>query len=341
MSTILLEPDKVNYAMYKSIHESCLLEEAMNPASWMKAMKDPVEMENLRKAHIKDGVALTKFIYWMKTKAPKGSLMETEAAEHLESLRKEQEGYICPSFDTISAYGANAAMCHYHATKEEESVIGKDGFYLVDSGGQYYEGTTDVTRTIVMGELTHEEKLHFTLVLMGMLRLTDAKFLHGCRGINVDYLARGPLWKLGLDFNHGTGHGVGYLSNVHERPNGIRWKIVPERQDSCILEEGMLTSNEPGIYIEGSHGIRTENLLLCRKAEKNGYGQFMRFETMTYAPIDTEAIDISVMEPSDVRLLNQYHKDVYEKLSPYLTKEEAEWLKDVTKPIGGDAQWHI
>ena len=339
--TILLEPDKVNYAMYKSIHESCLLEEAMNPASWMKAMKNPVEMENLRKAHIKDGVALTKFIYWMKTKAPKGSLMETEAAEHLESLRKEQEGYICPSFDTISAYGANAAMCHYHATTEEESVIGKDGFYLVDSGGQYYEGTTDVTRTIVMGELTHEEKLHFTLVLMGMLRLTDAKFLHGCRGINVDYLARGPLWKLGLDFNHGTGHGVGYLSNVHERPNGIRWKIVPERQDSCILEEGMLTSNEPGLYIEGSHGIRTENLLLCRKAEKNGYGQFMRFETMTYAPIDTEAVDISVMEPSDVRLLNQYHKDVYEKLSPYLTKEEAEWLKDVTKPIGGDAQWHI
>ena len=157
----------------------------------------------------------------------------------------------------------------------------------------------------------------------------------------MDYLARGPLWKLGLDFNHGTGHGVGYLSNVHERPNGIRWKIVPERQDCCILEEGMLTSNEPGLYIEGSHGIRTENLLLCRKAEKNGYGQFMRFETMTYAPIDTEAIDISVMEPSDVRLLNQYHKEVYEKLSPYLTKEEAEWLKDATKPIGGDAQWHI
>lgn len=167
--------------------------------------------------------------------------------------------------------------------------MGTDGFYLVDSGGQYYEGTTDVTRTIAVGHVTDEMKEHFTLVMMGMLRLMNAKFLYGCRGLNVDYLARGPLWERGFDFNHGTGHGVGFLSAVHERPNGIRWRIVPERQDSCVLEEGMLTSDEPGLYIEGSHGIRTENLSLCRKAEKNGYGQFMCFENMTFAPIDLDA----------------------------------------------------
>lgn len=338
---ILLEPSKINYALFKSIGESNTVIEKMNPTSMMKAVKNPVEMENLRKAHIKDGVALTKFIYWMKTAAPRGVLKETEASEYLEELRKEQEGYLCPSFDTISAYGSNAAMCHYHATKEEESVVGSEGFYLVDSGGQYYEGTTDVTRTIVMGPLDEEKKLHFTLVLMGMLRLANARFLYGCRGINLDYLARGPLWERGLDFNHGTGHGVGFLSNVHERPNGFRWKIVPERQDSCVLEEGMLTSDEPGLYIEGSHGIRTENLLMCKKAEKNMYGQFMEFETLTLAPIDTEAIDMTVMEPSDVRLLNEYHKNVYETISPYLTENEREWLREATKPIGGDIQWQI
>jgi len=339
--TVLLEPAKINFALFNSIGSGCRIIEAMNPTSMMKAVKNPVEMENLRKCHIKDGVALTKFIFWLKNKAPKGGFTETEAADYLEDLRKAQEGYLCPSFDTISAYGPNAAMCHYHAEKGSDAVVGDKGFYLVDSGGQYYEGTTDVTRTIAMGPLTEEEKLHFTLVLMGMLRLADAKFLYGCRGINVDYLARGPLWKKAMDFNHGTGHGVGFLSNVHERPNGFRWKIVPERQDSCVLEEGMFTSDEPGLYIEGSHGIRCENLLMCRKAEKNMYGQFMEFETLTFAPFDTEAVDLSVMEPSDVRLLNQYHQAVYEKISPWLTEEEREWLKDATKPIGGDTEWRI
>ena len=195
--------------------------------------------------------------------------------------RQEQEGYIEPSFGTIAAYGPNAAMCHYHATKEDFSVLQPKGMYLVDSGGQYYEGTTDITRTIVVGPLTEEEKEHFTITAMGTLRLGNAKFLHGCIGINLDYLARQAFWERGLDFNHGTGHGVGYLLNVHERPNGFRWKMVPERMENAVLEEGMLTSDEPGIYIEGSHGIRTENLMLCRKAEKNMYGQFMRFEFVT------------------------------------------------------------
>lgn len=338
---IILEPDKLNFALLSSVDSGNDLMEMMNPTSMMKAVKNPVEIENLRKAHIKDGVALTKFIYWIKRNVGKMDITETEAADRLEEFRKEQDGYLGSSFDTISAYGANAAMCHYHATKEEESPILADGLYLVDSGGQYYEGTTDVTRTIAVGPVTEEMKRHFTWVLMGTLRLSAAKFLYGCRGMNLDYQARASLWQNALDFNHGTGHGVGYLSTVHERPNGIRWRIVPERQDSCVLEEGMFVSDEPGLYIEGSHGIRTENLLICRKAEKNMYGQFMNFETLTFAPIDLDAVDISVMEPSDVRLLNEYHKQVYEKLSPYMTEEENGWLKEATKAIGGGYTWVI
>ena len=234
----------------------------MNPASSLKALKTPVEMENIRKAHIKDGVAVTRFVYWLKKNIGKIPMDEVSVAEKLESFRKEQEGYIEPSFGTISAYGPNAAMCHYQATKEDFSVLQPKGMYLVDSGGQYYEGTTDITRTIVVGPLTEEEKEHFTITAMGTLRLGNAKFLHGCIGINLDYLARQAFWERGLDFNHGTGHGVGYLLNVHERPNGFRWKMVPERMENAVLEEGMLTSDEPGIYIEGSHGIRTENLIL-------------------------------------------------------------------------------
>mgnify|MGYP003079565994 FL=1 len=339
--TILLEKAKVNYTICQSVMGENTIVNVMNPASSLKALKTPVEMENIRKAHVKDGVAVTRFVYWLKKNIGKIPMDEVSVAEKLESFRKEQEGYIEPSFGTISAYGPNAAMCHYQATKEDFSVLQPKGMYLVDSGGQYYEGTTDVTRTIAIGHVTDEMKVHFTLVMMGMLRLMHAKFLYGCRGLNVDYLARGPLWERGLDFNHGTGHGVGFLSAVHERPNGIRWRIVPERQDSCVLEEGMLTSDEPGLYIEGSHGIRTENLSLCRKAEKNEYGQFMCFENMTFAPIDLDAVDISVMEPSDVRNLNEYHKAVYEKLSPFMTAEENEWLKEATRPIGEDYTWRI
>lgn len=338
---ILLEPDKVNYALSSSIDAGNTVIEAMNPTSLMKAVKNPVEVENLRKCHIKDGVALTKFICWLKKNVGKIELSETEAAEKLEEFRKEQEGYIGPSFDTISAFGPNAAMCHYHATKENESMVEANGFYLVDSGGQYYDGTTDVTRTVMVGPATDEMKKHFTWVMMGTLRLANAKFLYGCRGMNLDYQARGALWQQGLDFNHGTGHGVGFLSSVHERPNGIRWRIVPERMDSSILDEGMFQSDEPGLYIEGSHGIRTENLLICHRAEKNMYGQFMNFETLTFTPIDLDAVDISVMEPSDVRMLNAYHKECYEKLSPYMTEEENEWLKEATRAIGEGYTWTI
>ena len=299
----------------------------------MKAIKNPTEMENIRKAHIKDGVAVTKYIYWLKKNIGKIPMDELSVAEKLENLRKEQEGYIEPSFETISAYGPNAAMCHYQPTEEDFAQLKPEGFYLVDSGGQYYEGTTDITRTIAVGPLTEEQKEHFTVTAMGTLRLGNAKFLHGCASVNLDYLARGAFWERGLDFNHGTGHGVGYLLNVHERPNGVRWKVSPERVKDEVFEEGMLTSDEPGIYIEGSHGIRTENLMLCRKAEKNQYGQFMKFEFVTFVPIDLDAIDTKYMAEKDVELLNSYHKDVYEKISPYLDEEEKEWLKEATRPV--------
>ena len=331
--TILLEKAKVNYTICQSVMGENTIVNVMNPASSLKALKTPVEMENIRKAHIKDGVAVTRFVYWLKKNIGKIPMDEVSVAEKLESFRKEQEGYIEPSFGTISAYGPNAAMCHYQATKEDFSVLQPKGMYLVDSGGQYYEGTTDITRTIVVGPLTEEEKEHFTITAMGTLRLGNAKFLHGCIGINLDYLARQAFWERGLDFNHGTGHGVGYLLNVHERPNGFRWKMVPERMENAVLEEGMLTSDEPGIYIEGSHGIRTENLMLCRKAEKNMYGQFMRFEFVTMVPIDLDGIDTQYMTEKDVELLNNYHKEVYEKISPYLEGDEKEWLKEATRPI--------
>ena len=330
---VMVEKSRVNYALCHNLDASCRVIDRMNPTALAKAVKNPVEMENIRRAHIKDGVAVTKYIYWMKKNIGKIPMDEMSVADRLEEFRREQEGYLGPSFNTISAYGPNAAMCHYSATEESKAVLEPRGLYLVDSGGQYYEGTTDITRTIALGELTAEEREHFTLTAMSMLRLGNVKFLHGCRGLNLDYVAREVFWQRGLNFDHGTGHGVGYLLNVHERPNGIRWKVVPERQDSGVLEEGMLTSDEPGIYIEGSHGIRTENLILCRKAEKTEYGQFMRFEFVTFVPIDLDAIDKSLMRPEDVEMLNAYHREVYEKISPYLTEEEADWLREATREI--------
>lgn len=330
---ILLETGKVNYSIVKGIADSNKIIDKMNPTVLSKALKNPVEVENMKKAHIKDGVALVKFIYWLKHNVGKERITEVSAQNYLDALRSKQEGNLGLSFDTISAYGANAAMCHYKAVPENDTVIEPRGLYLVDSGGQYYEGTTDVTRTIAVGPLTNTEREHFTLTVMSMLRLGAVKFLYGCRGLTLDYVAREPFWSRGINYDHGTGHGVGYLLNVHERPNGIRWRMVPERQDNAILEEGMVTSDEPGVYIEGSHGVRTENLIVCKKAEENEYGQFMEFEFLTMAPIDLEALDTSIMTEEDVKLLNKYHKDVYEKLSPYLSNEEALWLKENTKSV--------
>lgn len=330
---ILLSTASVNYTLYDKLYDKAIIIDEENPEQLKKAIKNPVEIENMRKAHIKDGLAVTRFMRWVKENVGKEPISELSAAAKMDSLRLETEGNLGRSFSTISAYGPHAALPHYAPTEESNLAVEPRGFLLMDSGGQYYEGTTDITRTIAVGPLTDTEKKHFALVLRSMLRLANARFLYGCRGLNLDILARGPLWDEGLDFKHGTGHGIGYLLNVHEAPNGFRWKIVPERVDSCVFEEGMITSDEPGIYIEGSHGIRTENLIVCRKGEKNEYGQFMYFETLTMAPIDLDAIDPSYLNDTEKQQLNDYHKLVYEKISPYMDDGEREWLRKYTRAI--------
>lgn len=331
--TILLERKKISFSICENLDETNRIVDAMNPCAVLKAVKNPVEIENMRRVHIKDGVAVTKFMYWLKHLSLTEDVTEMTAARKIESLRAEQEGYIGPSFVTIAAYRENAAMCHYHPSDEACSRLLPEGLLLVDSGGHYLDGTTDITRTYALGPVTQEEKEYFTIVSASMLKAGDMKFLYGCRGINLDYTIREAFWKRGLDFNHGTGHGVGFVSTVHERPNGIRWKVVPERQDSAVIEPGMICSDEPGLYFEGRFGVRTENMILCVPDEKNQYGQFLRFEFLTWAPIDLDAVDPQYMDENDIRRLNEYHREVYEKISPYLTEEEREWLKEATREI--------
>ena len=330
---ILLERKKASFAVCESIDASCRIIDEMNPCATMKAVKNATEIENMRRAHLKDGIAVTKFMYWLKHTIGTCDMTEMTAAHKIEELRAEQGNYIEPSFVTIAAYKENAAMCHYHPSDEVCKKLKQEGLLLVDSGGQYLEGTTDITRTYALGPLTEKEKEYYTIVAAAMLKVSTMKFLHGCRGINLDYTIREAFWKRGLDFAHGTGHGVGYLSNVHERPNGLRWKVVPERQDSAVIEPGMICSDEPGLYFAGDFGTRTENPILCVEDEKNEYGQFLKFEFLTKAPIDLEALDTRFMDDADIERLNTYHKDVYETISPYMNDEEKEWLKHVTREI--------
>ena len=330
---VLLCKAKVNCRLVNSIPAGVTVLDEENLTYLPKAIKNPVEVENERIAHIKDGVAVTKFICWLKKNVGKITITEISAAEKLESLRAEQEHFMGNSFDPIISVGPHAAMNHYSATPETDVPVEPNGLLLADTGGQYLEGTTDVTRTIVMGPVSDEQKKFFTAVLRGTLNLAAAKFRYGCRGINLDYLARGPLWEMGQDFNHGTGHGVGYYLNVHEGPNGIRWRIVPERNDSAVLEEGMITSDEPGYYVEGEYGIRHENLIVCKKAEKTSFGQFMCFEHLTMVPFDLDGVVPEQMSTREKELLNQYHSTVYETISPYMDPEEKEWLKEATRAI--------
>ncbi|MCH5192682.1 MAG: aminopeptidase P family protein [Oscillospiraceae bacterium] len=331
---VLIDEKRVNYRL-AGLLKDCETVSGQNPAQLLKAVKNPVEVENIRYAHLLDGIAVTKFMMWIKTHIGKEKITEWDAAVYMDGLRKEIGGehFIAPSFDTISAYGANVAMMHYSAKKDDCAVLEPKGMLLVDSGGHYFEGTTDITRTFALGELTSEMRFHFTLSLRSMLNLAAAKFMEGCRGENLDVLARGPMWEHGLDYRCGTGHGVGYLLSVHESPNSFRWKLSDDRPQSAVLEEGMITTDEPGVYVEGSHGIRIENELLCRKSEKTEYGQTMEFETITYAPIDLDCIDVSLMEQKDRDRLNAYHKMVYEKLSPHFEGEELELLKKYTREI--------
>lgn len=332
-AAVLLDLGGINYRIVHSLPESVKIVDKANPTELMKAVKNPTEVKNTIAAHVKDGVAFTKFMYWLKTHIGKEEITEISASDYLEERRREQEHFVDLSFDTICAYGANAAMMHYAATPDSNAVLKPEGFLLVDSGGHYLEGTTDITRTMVLGPITDEMRRHFTAVCRSNLNLASARFLHGCRGLNLDIISRGPLWDMGIDYRCGTGHGVGYLLNVHEGPNGFRWKIREDVNDNAVLEEGMITTDEPGVYIEGSYGIRTENELVCRKAEKNEYGQFMCFENITYAPIDLDAIAPEEMTKAEQKRLNDYHRMVYDTLSPYLTEEENQWLKQYTRPV--------
>lgn len=327
----MIDPMKMNYALYKNI--PCKIVEAANPTILMKAMKNPVELENIRQAHIKDGIAITKFMHWVKTRYDKEDITELSSAAKLTEFRAEQEGYIRDSFEPLCAFADHAAMMHYSPCEETDVVLKEGALFLNDTGGGYYEGSTDITRTFVLGSVDAQMKKYFTAVVRAMMRLSRARFLYGCYGYNLDILARGPIWDLDLDFQCGTGHGVGYLGNIHEPPTGFRWYVVPSKNEHHQLEEGMVMTDEPGIYEDGQFGIRIENEFIVQKGTKNKYGQFMYLETITFAPIDLDGIDPEEMSRDEREWLNNYHKDVYEKIGPHLTDEEREWLKEYTRAI--------
>lgn len=324
---ILLDPTKTNTLIHSALNIKTI--EAMDITTRLKAVKNDIQIQNVRNVMVRDGVAMVKFLNWIKKTIKTRNITEIEASDKLEELRRQGENFYDLSFGTISAYKANASMPHYSATKENQATIKPESFYLIDSGAQYLDGTTDITRTIVMGPLTEEEKLDFTLVLRGMIDLAKQSFLYGATGSNLDILARIPLWNAGMDFKHGTGHGIGFFLNVHEGPHRI--STIP---NSVKLEKGMITSDEPGVYKADKHGIRIENLVVVQEGEKTLYGgQFMKFETLTLCPIDLEAIDASLLTPEEKMWLNNYHKTVFEKLSPYLNGEELEYLKAATVEI--------
>ena len=323
---ILVDFNKISYAIYEAITKNELIN-SMNPSTYLKAHKNEIEIANTKDIHIQDGVAMVKFMYWLKNNYKKENITEFSAEEKINSLREKIEGYIDLSFSTISAFGKNAAMMHYSAPEKNSTKI-EDGVYLLDSGGTYLKGTTDITRTFFLGKVAKQEKTDNTLVLKGMLALSRAKFLFGATGTNLDVLARQFLWNIGIDYKCGTGHGVGHILNVHEGPHGIRFQYNPQR-----LEVGMIVTNEPGAYIEGSHGIRIENELLVKEACETEHGKFLEFETITYAPIDLDGIVKTLLTKEEKQQLNEYHSEVYKKLSPYLNKKEKEFLKEYTKSI--------
>jgi len=327
--TILLDSSTTNYTIYKNITSPIV--DKYNPSQSFKAIKNEVEIKNTKHAHIKDGIAMTKFMFWLKNNIGTIKMDELSIAEKIENLRKEQELFFDISFDTICGYKENAALMHYKATPENHKAIKPEGLLLIDSGGQYLDGTTDITRTFALGPITKEERRDFTITLKAMLRLQNAKFLEGTSGITLDVLAREVVYQYGLDYRCGTGHGVGHFLNVHEGPNNFRPANRPGMPPISNIEAGMITTNEPGIYKEGKHGIRLENELLCVEDEKNEYGQFLRFESITLCPIDIDAIDFSIMNEDEINQLHAYHKTVFNKLSHYLSLEEKSWLQEFIK----------
>ena len=327
-SRIYLDKSRINRWIYKAIPAETTIINRTDITTELKGCKNSVEIENQKNAYIKDGVALTKFLYWLEENIGKIEVSEISAEDKLLELRQEQDGFIEPSFSTISAYKSNAAMMHYSASPTSNAILKPEGLYLVDSGGQYFDGTTDITRTIALGPITDEEKKDFTLTLKGVINLSSARFLHGANGHTLDVLARYPLWQEGIDYKCGTGHGIGYLLNVHEGPHRVA--SVP---NSIVLEKGMILSIEPGVYKVGSHGIRIENIVVIQEDIKTDSGQFMKFETLSFVPIDLRSIDIKLLSEKEREWLNEYHKEVYNKLSPFLNLEEKEWLKKQTRSI--------
>ena len=323
--TVSVDPYTINSTLYRFI-EADIEEE--NPIELMKACKNEVEIEQTKHAHLKDAIAMTQFMYWLKTNVGKIPMSEMSAAQKLHDLRASQADFIEDSFATIAAYKEHGAIVHYQSSPETDVPLQPEGLFMVDSGGHYYQGTTDITRTFVLGEITEYERKCFTWALQCHIRLEQATWLYGCTGEQLDMIARQPLWKHSLDFKHGTGHGVGHVLSVHEGPNVIRWQ-----QAYTPFEAGMITSDEPGIYIEGQFGIRHENEVLAVNLDKNAYGQFMGFEPLTWVPFDVDGLDVDEMEPAEVAWLNAYHAKVYEKVSPYLNEQQRQWLAHACRPL--------
>ncbi|MBO5998273.1 MAG: aminopeptidase P family protein [Lachnospiraceae bacterium] len=326
---VLYDRDTASTAMVRALAKNNASGTA-SPITAMKARKNTTEILNLRRAYIEDSAAVAKMICWVKKNAGKIPMTEWTVMEHLEGLRKEIPDFVELSFGTIAAYGANAAMMHYTADEDSAAVIEPEGMLLVDSGGQYLRGTTDVTRTFAVGGVTEEMKKHYTLTAIATLRLQNAVFLEGCTGRNLDILARGVLWAHAMDYKCGTGHGIGYLLNVHEGPQNIRWKPA---EKEAALEPGMIVSDEPGVYLEGRYGIRIENILLVEEYAENSDGRFLHFIPLTFVPLDRDLIDETMLDGQDREMINTYHQYVYDALYPYLDEEEREFVASQTKPF--------
>lgn len=329
---VLCDESCINYSCYKTIKNCAKVVNAINPTKLFKAVKNETEIERLKEAYLQDSACVTKFIYWLKNAVKTETVTEISAANYIDNLRSRVDGFLDLSFPTISGYASNGAIVHYGVTEESNKTLKQENMLLVDSGGQYEKGTTDVTRTISVGTVTDKMRLLYTKTAIGMLSLAKAHFLHGCTGRNLDILCRQPLWDLNVDYNHGTGHGVGYILNVHEGPQSFRWQYV-ETAKEYTLESGMITSDEPGVYIEGEFGIRIENVILCVDDVKNEYGRFHKFEHLTWAPLDRDLLDKNVISDYEKSLIDEYQEAVYVKMKDLLTKEEEQWLRKETLPL--------
>ncbi len=328
---IYLSPGSTNTWLYRSIPSFCKIIEGISIPAKLKAIKNPVEIEHVKNTMVKDGVALTRFFFWLERTIGKQKITEISASKKLNDFRNQQDLYQGPSFAAIAGYREHGAIVHYEPTPDTDIKLNPEGIFLLDSGGQYLDGTTDTTRSISLGNPTREEKRDFTLVLKGTIALSLIEFPLGTKGFQIEVLARKALWENGLNYGHGTGHGVGFFLNVHEGPQTIGTGASGNLE--TILEPGMILSNEPGIYREGKYGIRTENLLLIEKSRETEFGQFLKFKTLTLCYIDIKLVEKSLLLPEEKKWLNEYHKKVYELISPHLNTVERIWLKEKTKEI--------